>query len=234
MAYTNTWTTAAPLDTQAANQGAVDFRATKLDVMQRISSFGAGLLASRPTPEATSGTADWTGVMYWATDTKQTFRWNGASWDDISSNIATNSHFSDATQGNILNPGGVVAVNTVTVPGNFNTGSVVRLLVNGEITPSAGSAGVKVTIAGIDSFFESFSNGTLTNFLYDITLQATSPVLFNAHGIYYAAPGSSATPFILNSNGYSYVAGTPFNVVLNTSAAFTGTLLTFGMAAAIN
>lgn len=87
MAYTNVWTTAAPLDTQAANQGAVDFRATKLDVMQRIASFGAGLLAARPTPEATSASADWTGVMYWATDTKQTFRWNGASWDDISTSL---------------------------------------------------------------------------------------------------------------------------------------------------
>src|ERR1700730_1938061 len=91
MAYTNVWTTAAPLDTQAANQGAVDFRATKLDVMQRISSFGAGLLANRPTPEVTSASADWTGVMYWTTDTGQVFRWNGASWDDISTNIPGNN-----------------------------------------------------------------------------------------------------------------------------------------------
>lgn len=87
MAYTNVWTTAAPLDTQAANQGAVDFRATKLDVMQRIASFGAGLLAARPTPEVTSANADWTGVMYWATDTRQTFRWSGAAWVDISTNV---------------------------------------------------------------------------------------------------------------------------------------------------
>lgn len=85
--YTDVWDVTAPLDTQAANQGAADFRATKLDVMQRIASFGAGLLASRPTPETTSGTADWTGVMYWATDTHQVFRWNGTAWIDISSSI---------------------------------------------------------------------------------------------------------------------------------------------------
>jgi hypothetical protein len=96
MAYTNVWTTGAPLDTQAANQGAVDFRATKLDVMQRISSFGAGLLANRPTPEATSGTADWTGVMYWATDTSQVFRWNGTSWDDISLDIPSGNGIATA------------------------------------------------------------------------------------------------------------------------------------------
>jgi len=88
MAYTNVWDVTAPLNTQPANQGAVDFRATKLDVMQRIASFGAGLLANRPTPEVTSGTADWTGVMYWATDTKQAFRWSGAAWVDISANVA--------------------------------------------------------------------------------------------------------------------------------------------------
>lgn len=91
MPYTNVWTTAAPLDTQAANQGAVDFRATKLDVMQRIASFGAGVLANRPTPEVTSGSADWTGVMYWATDTQQAFMWNGTAWVDISSSVPTGS-----------------------------------------------------------------------------------------------------------------------------------------------
>lgn len=234
MAYTNVWTTAAPLDTQAANQGAVDFRATKLDVMQRISSFGAGVLANRPTPEATSGTADWTGVMYWATDTRQTFRWNGASWDDISPSISTNSHFSDATQGNVLNPSGVVAVNTVTVPGSFNTGSVARITVNGEVGPTAGSPGVKMTIAGVDCFSENFSLGTSSDFLYDLILQAISPTIFNVRGIYYRDTGASTTPFILNLNGFSYVAGTPFNVVLSVSNAYTGILFTFGMAATIN
>ncbi len=91
MAYTDVWDVTTPLDTQAANQGAVDFRATKLDVMQRIASFGAGLLAARPTPETTSGTADWTGVMYWATDTKQAFRWSGTAWVDISASLPNSS-----------------------------------------------------------------------------------------------------------------------------------------------
>jgi hypothetical protein len=103
MAYTDVWDVTQPLDTQAANQGAVDFRATKLDVMQRISSFGAGLLANRPTPEATSGTANWTGVMYWATDTSQVFRWNGTLWDDISLNIPSGIAVALATTGASVN-----------------------------------------------------------------------------------------------------------------------------------
>ena len=103
MAYTNTWTTAAPLDTQAANQGAVDFRALKLDTMQRISSFGAGLLANIPTPEVNSASANWTGVMYWATDTLQAFRWNGSSWDDISTSLPTGTAVALATTGASVN-----------------------------------------------------------------------------------------------------------------------------------
>ena len=91
MAYTDVWDVTAPLDTQAANQGAADFRATKLDIMQRVASFGAGLLANRPTPEVTSGTANWTGVMYWATDTKQVFMWTGAAWVDISASLPSNA-----------------------------------------------------------------------------------------------------------------------------------------------
>jgi hypothetical protein len=87
MAYTDVWDVTAPLDTQAANQGAVDFRATKLDVMQRIASFGAGLLANRPTPETTGATADWTGVMYWATDFVQVFQWAGSAWLEVTNKL---------------------------------------------------------------------------------------------------------------------------------------------------
>lgn len=136
MAYTNTWTTAAPLDTQAANQGAVDFRATKLDIMQRVASFGAGLLANRPTPEVTSGTADWTGVMYWATDTKQTFRWNGSSWDDITSSVpgGTTVRISNTTPVNVTDNGIGGPGTLITVPANtFSIGSSFRLKGMGTI-----------------------------------------------------------------------------------------------------
>lgn len=91
MPYTNVWDDTVPLDTQAANQGAADFRQTKLDIMQRVASFGAGTLANRPTPESTSVSANWTGVMYWATDTAQVFNWNGTAWVDITTAILANA-----------------------------------------------------------------------------------------------------------------------------------------------
>lgn len=88
MAYTDVWDVTMPLDTQAASQGAADFRQTKLDVMQRIASFGAGPFAGRPTPEITSSTANWTGVMYWSTDTFEVDYWSGTAWVMINQVIA--------------------------------------------------------------------------------------------------------------------------------------------------
>lgn len=96
MAYAHVYDISAPLDTSAANLIGQDIRFLTQDIMQRVASFGAGLLAARPTPETTSATADWTGVMYWATDTQQVFRWSGAAWVDISAsipNVASPAYF---------------------------------------------------------------------------------------------------------------------------------------------
>lgn len=239
MAYTNVWTTAAPLDTQAANQGAVDFRATKLDVMQRISSFGAGLLASRPTPEATGGTADWTGVMYWATDTKQTFRWNGTSWDDITTTIpgSNSSHFSDPTQANVTNPSGTVTLNTVTIPATFSTGSVVKISIDGIITSSAGTTpGLELNINTIDYSNFNFSINANAGFLYTVELQAITTTTLSVRGTIIVNNISSPPPttnIFVHTGFISYVTGTPFNVLLQALGPFTGNVQTFGMSGII-
>ena len=138
MAYTDVWDVTAPLDSQAASQGAADFRATKLDVMQRVASFGAGLLAARPTPETTGATADWTGVMYWATDTQQTFRWNGSSWDDITSSLFP---------GNPLTPVGFTPVDLLNQSTNITATTLYAIPV-GKTGFYRISAALTVTTAG--------------------------------------------------------------------------------------
>jgi hypothetical protein len=229
MAYTNVWTTAAPLDTQAANQGAVDFRSLKLDTMQRVASFGAGLLANRPTPEVTSGTADWTGVMYWATDTKQTFRWNGASWDNISTSITLGSHFSDTTQANITNPGSAAVLNTVTVPGSFTTGSVVRIRTLILTTWVAGTPVIRVVINGSASNDLTLSSSGNSSLLLDAELLALSPTVLEFTGISIIGASTVSVP----NNGIAYTAGTPFNFVTEVRDPFTGTVISNGMSAFI-
>jgi len=76
MAYTNTWDETKPPDTDVAKTyGSVLRNNERLDVRQRVASFGAGTLAMRPTPESV-----FSGVTYYATDTNQYFLWNGTSW----------------------------------------------------------------------------------------------------------------------------------------------------------
>jgi hypothetical protein len=88
-AFTRPWDDTQPPDTQLANLLGQDIRFLKQDIMQRMGGFGAGLLVDRPTPETTSGSVDFTGVMYWSTDTKQTFRWSGTAWVDITQNVGS-------------------------------------------------------------------------------------------------------------------------------------------------
>lgn len=79
--FDHAWDITQPPDTQAANQLGVDIRNLKDDIMQRMSLL-SGTLANRPTPETVN--AVWGGagfgLTYIATDTAQTFQWNGAAW----------------------------------------------------------------------------------------------------------------------------------------------------------
>lgn len=87
---TNVWDLTQPPDTQLLNQGALDFRSLKNDVMQRMSLL-SGTIANRPTPETAN--AIWGGIgfglIYFATDTGKMYQWSGAgpAWVDITSSF---------------------------------------------------------------------------------------------------------------------------------------------------
>jgi len=85
MPYTHSWDETQPPDTQAANLLGQDIRDLKTDVRERITSFGAGTLANRPTPESV-----WVGALYFATDTGRLYRWGGSSWTDVTSSFFLN------------------------------------------------------------------------------------------------------------------------------------------------
>ena len=228
MAYTNVWTTAAPLDTQAANQGAVDFRATKLDVMQRIASFGAGTLAARPTPEATSASADWTGVMYWATDTSQVFRWNGSAWIDISNVINPTQRLSDLTTPTITNPGITTDVNKVTIPGSFTTGSIVRVDTALTVNPST-TFDVAVSINGANFGSQNIAVSSFVKYsVVLLAISTTSMRIYLEGGI-----TAAGITYFQDLGTTAYVTGTPFTVKTVTGAN-TGTVTGQAMSATLN
>lgn len=92
MPYSETWDEAFPPDTQAANLLGDDIRTFKTAIRERVQSFGAGPLGSRPTPEAV-----WVGVMYFATDTGQVFVWDGAAWNEVTSDFFSSVLLADYT-----------------------------------------------------------------------------------------------------------------------------------------
>ena len=199
MAYTDVWDVTAPLDSQAASQGAADFRATKLDVMQRIASFGAGLLAARPTPELTSGTADWTGVMYWATDTRQTFRWSGAAWVDISPNIPSGSGVFIFSSGAIITaPVDITedVIYTATVLAN-SMGATGGLFLKFSVTANiSANVTVRVRLGGVlisDATFVITGIGTTS---YEVTVLNNLTNAQTIQTIAYANSGASGVPSI--------------------------------------
>lgn len=82
MPFSNFWDTTQPPDTQLANLLGQDIRSLKLDIQQRMGAQ-SGTLAARWNPALDTQPANWTGVLYFTTDTSQVFQWSGAAWVDV-------------------------------------------------------------------------------------------------------------------------------------------------------
>lgn len=138
MAFTNPWLPATPPDTELANLLGQNLRDLKTDIMQRMGGFGAGLAAARPTPDSAAG-ANFTGVMYWETDTGLVFMWNGAAWIDITANIGGN-HLPTAG-GSFVFPAAATVALVWQVPA-----AVTALTIKGYVT--GGTATINATKLG--------------------------------------------------------------------------------------
>jgi hypothetical protein len=79
MAFTDTFDVTFPPDTQAANQLGLDIRNLKLDLQQRMSAI-SGLSTSLPNIGADAQPANWTGLLFFATDTGAIYQWSGTAW----------------------------------------------------------------------------------------------------------------------------------------------------------
>lgn len=121
-AFDNIWDITQPPDTQAANLLGQDIRNLKDDIMQRMSLL-SGTLANRPTPETVS--AVWGGsgfgILYFSTDTQQTFQWTGVGgWVDVTGSVGGGVRdFDDFTRVsfvNIILSGVPLVIRTIVIP----------------------------------------------------------------------------------------------------------------------
>jgi hypothetical protein len=181
---TDIWDITQPLDTQLASQGAADFRALKLDIMQRLSQL-SGTFANLPTPEVVNAT--WGGVgfglLYFSTDTAQIFQWNGVAWIDITPIFISK------------------AVGSLNLVGQ--TANVVPTLL--YAVPASGAGLYRISVAevltlaaGISSTLpEAFVAWTDLDTSLAPTARLTTPNNVNVLGTY-AAPFNPLDPFVIS------------------------------------
>lgn len=163
MAYDRVWDETFPPDSQQANQLGLDIRNFKTDVRERIASFGADVLANRPTPEAS-----FAGVTYFATDTGQIFRWTGAAWTDITTDFITTqalaktfavSTITGNTTGNVVGGVGgetVITAGSLGVNGGFKLEAYLRMTVNNGV---AGTIRTRMVRSSDGAFFDGTTIG---------------------------------------------------------------------------
>src|SRR5215472_11758226 len=82
MPMTNTYDVTYPPDTQQANLLGSDLRALALNVQQRMAAI-SGALVQRWNPALDAQPLNWTGLLFFASDTGQVFEWNGTAWIDV-------------------------------------------------------------------------------------------------------------------------------------------------------
>jgi hypothetical protein len=112
MPFTDTWDVTTPPDTQLANQLGLDLRNLKLDIQQRMGAI-SGLSSALPPFGSDAQPANWTGLLFFATDTGQVFQWNGTTWVDTTIAFLPTMYYSDPTTPTVTATG---VINSVTIP----------------------------------------------------------------------------------------------------------------------
>lgn len=127
MAFTQTWDETVPSDSVQALTYGDALRDAARDLRERRVAFSAGPIASRETPESVWGTAN-RGVVYFSTDENKFYRWDGASWVEVTTILSSRLfHYFNVTPVVVTNPSGITAGVSINIPAAvMKVGSVVE------------------------------------------------------------------------------------------------------------
>jgi hypothetical protein len=192
VAYTRTWDETFPPDTQNANLLGQDIRNFKDDIRERVASFGAGLLANRPTPESVFGSAN-VGVMYYATDVNALFQWNGSTWVQVRAFGSQQALFLNSSQTTVTNPGADTVIQGVTIPGNtLQVNDIISIKV--PISLGGTSGNVFVNVFGVDfvTYALPSAGATVAHFMVDLIMTAIG--LTGSYTAVLSSPGGAFGP----------------------------------------
>jgi hypothetical protein len=190
MAFTDVWDVLQPPDSQLANLLGQDLRNLKTDIQQRMGAT-SGSLATRWDPSTDTQPTNWTGVLYFTTDTNQIFRWSGAAWVDVSSAVAAlPALVRSQTITNQAASSGSVILYTVPASGD----GLYRITLDGVVSV-AGSGG---TLTLLSSWNNGLSGHTATSAPLSLTTLGNE---ISLRQDMYVPPGQNIT--------YTFTLGTP-------------------------
>lgn len=150
MAFSNTWDTTFPPDTQLANLLGQDIRnGVKVDVQQRMAAI-SGLDAAKPSFGSDAQPANWNGVLFFATDTGKIYQFNNPAWTDITANFAfRNPAIKNITVVTQTGDTAPHTIYTMAIPaGYLGTTGHLRITLAMLINASGGSPTVLINYAG--------------------------------------------------------------------------------------
>src|SRR5271163_3291190 len=143
---TNIYDVTFPPDTQLANLLGSDLRNLALNVQQRMALI-SGIAASIWNPALDAQPLNWTGLLYFATDTGRVMQWSGPAWVDITGSLFPNAFFKDNTFHNHTGTTSLDTIYTIPIPGNtLVANGIIRTSLGYDPTVQSGAASV-ITIS---------------------------------------------------------------------------------------
>lgn len=204
MPFTNQWDVTQPPDTQLANLLGQDIRNLKLDIQQRL--VLSGLNANKPPLNTDAQPANWTGLLFFATDTGHIWQWSGAAWVDI-----TNSFIEPA----VVTYFNALATTGVSIPaGSLEAGDIVEISMKITQTPGAGIAQLNSPIiGGLTTVIPANGGGsTIIWTVFARVFVSAVGVSGFSGGYYCSAQGTVNIPFTLQTLQASTVDTTSSNI----------------------
>jgi hypothetical protein len=219
MPFTNIWDDTFPADTELANLIGANLRQLRLDIQQRMGAI-SGLSTSMPAFGSDAQPTNWTGLLYFATDTGHIFQWSGSAWVDV-----TTDFLGSTTPLNFSTAGGLIFnTNTTLVQANLgNWGQFAAANVVVTLPALSGTTkGQTFTIipSGYSGVVQCAGADTIVGYG---GISGTSISIFADESVIIASNGSA---WYVVHDGWAPLALTPNRVTLSSAVSLSTSTLT--------
>jgi hypothetical protein len=209
VAFTDIYDITQPPDTQLANLLGQDIRNFKLDVQQRMAAI-SGISSAMPSFAADAQSANWTGMLFFATDNGHIYQFNGTIWVDV-----TTLFFDQITYKNAN------AVTGISIPGNtLAVGSVIEAAF--QIIQPPGTGACSMLVGGIlQQIFGANGGASTFNWYVFIKILVIAIGITGHVGGQFSAAAFNGSSFALPLEDFTSNTTNPFAISAATTAGCT-------------